>query len=102
MYVGQLRPLLAKGVFIPGSVTSIKAVCDDWFQDEASLASFVFRSIFRDLIARDWDDPQGVPTPVFDRFLADVLPRLNAVLTVLPGDPVGALEDLLLAYRDFG
>jgi hypothetical protein len=44
--------------------------------------SFVFRSVFHDLIARDWDDEQGVPTPVFNRFAADVLPRLNAVLRI--------------------
>jgi len=68
MYVAQLIPLLVEGTFVPGSVTTIAALCDGWFRDEASLVSFVFRSVFHDLIARDWDDEQGVPTPVFDSF----------------------------------
>jgi len=101
MYLAQLIPLLVEGTFAPGSVTTIGTLCDGWFRDEASLVSFVFRSVFHDLIARDWDDEQGVPTPVFNRFAADVLPRLNAVLTALPGDPTAALQDLVLAYRDF-
>ena len=41
MYVAQLIPLLVKGTFAPGSVTAIKALCDQWFRDEASLVSFV-------------------------------------------------------------
>ena len=101
MYVAQLIPLLVEGTFVPGSVTTIATLCDGWFRDEASLVSFVFRSVFHDLIARDWDDEQGVPTPVFNRFVADILPRLNAALTALPGDPTAALQDLVLAYRDF-
>jgi hypothetical protein len=101
MYVAQLIPLLVEGTFVPGSVTTIAALCDGWFRDEASLVSFVFRSVFHDLIARDWDDEQGVPTPVFDSFVAKILPRLNAALTALPGDSAAALQDLVLAYRDF-
>jgi hypothetical protein len=79
MYVTQLMPLLVKGTFTPGSVTTIATLCDDWFQDEASLVSFVFRSVFFDLRARDWDQ-QGVPTSEFDSFVAEILPRLNAIL----------------------
>ena len=67
MYRKQLMPLLVKGTFTPGSVTTIATLCDDWFQDEASLVSFVFRSVFFDLRARDWDQ-QGVPTSEFDSF----------------------------------
>jgi hypothetical protein len=99
MYTTKLGPLLIKGTFAPGSVVGIAVLCDDWFRDEASLVSFTFRSIFRGLIARGWDDPQAVPTPEFDRFVDDVLPRLNAVLAVLPGDPTAALHDLALAYH---
>ena len=51
MYVTQLMPLLVKGTFTPGSVTTIATLCDDWFQDEASLVSFGFRSVFFDLRA---------------------------------------------------
>jgi len=100
MYVDELLSLLDEDSFAPGSVTSISALCSDWFRDEGSLVSFVFHSIFRELVARDWAE-QGVPTEVFNRFVADALPRLNAALTVLPGDPTGALQDLVLAYRVF-
>jgi len=100
MHVPQLLPLLVRGTFTPGSVSTIAVLCDDWFQHEASLVSFVFRSVFFDLRARDWDE-QAVPTSEFDRFVDEILPRLNAVLTVLPGDPTAALQDLVHAYRDF-
>ncbi len=100
MYIAQLEQQLASGVFVPGSVTAIAQLCEDWFRDESSVVSFVFRSIFSDLIARDWDDPQGVPTSEFNRFVADVLPCLNDVLAALPGDPSGAIQKLVIAYHD--
>jgi len=62
MYVAQLLPLLVEHTFVPGSVTTLNALCNDWFRNEGSLVSFVFCSVFRDLIARGWDDEQGVPT----------------------------------------
>jgi hypothetical protein len=61
--------------------------------------SFVFRSIFRDLIDRGFTDPQGIPTADWQRFHTDVLPRMLAVLHVLPADPVAELRDLVLAYH---
>ncbi len=97
----RLRPLLANGTFGPNLIATISAICDDWFRDEWSLVSFVFRSIFHDLIVRGWDDPQGIPTPEFNRFVADVLPCLNADLMVLPGDPMRVLQTLVVAYHDF-
>ncbi len=81
-------------------MTLIDNLCDDWFRNQPSLESFVFRSVFRELTTRDWAE-QAVPGAVFDRFVADVLPRLNAVLTVLPSDPTEALRDLVLAYHRF-
>jgi hypothetical protein len=99
MYPANLKPSLTKGVFAPGSITAVSSHCDDWFKYEALPEAFIFRSIFRDLIARGWNDPQGVPTLDFDRFVDDVLPRLNDVLDVLPGDPTAALRDLVLAYH---
>lgn len=99
MYPAKLRPLLVKGVFVPSSVRVITSICDDWFRDEASPESFTFRSIFRDLIFRGWDTQQGIPTDEFDRFVDDVLPRLNTVLSVLPADPTAALRDLVIAYH---
>src|SRR5262245_40746864 len=84
MYATRLRPLLAKDTFGPDRVSEISDICDEWYKTEASLPSFVFRSIFRDLITDDWNDEQGVPTPVYERFRDDVLLRLNAVLDALP------------------
>lgn len=101
MHAARLLPLLVDKAFVPGSVTTILEICNDWFRDEASLASFVFRAVFCDLSVRNWDDDQGVPTSEFELFKADVLPRLNAVLTTRLGDTTGALNDLLLAHRSF-
>jgi len=95
-----LRQRLASGAFVPGSVFDIVAICDDWFRDESSVESFVFRSIFRDLLSRGWDDPQGVATSEYNRFIADVLPCLNDVLAILPGDASGAIEKLVAVYHD--
>lgn len=100
MYIAQLKQQLADGTFVPGSVTAVAALCDDWFRYESSLASFVFRSIFDDLISRQWDDEQGIPTPDFKRFMADVVPCLRDVLAVLPGDTSGSLQKLVDAYHD--
>jgi hypothetical protein len=100
MHVARLRPLLVDGTFGKNLVPVIRTVCNDWFRDEASLASYVFLSIFNDLIARNWDDPQGVPPAEYNRFVADVLPCLNDVLDALPGDPTSALQQLVLAYHD--
>lgn len=77
MYPSNLRPLLVKGVFTPGVVAAVAAICDEWFRDDASQESFIFRSVFRDLIFRGWGDPQSIPTTEFDRFVDDVLPRLR-------------------------
>lgn len=62
MYAVRLLPLLARDKFVPGSVTPIANLCDDWFRNDPSPASFVFRSIFKDLKAFDWDDEQGIET----------------------------------------
>jgi hypothetical protein len=97
MHEEQLLQLLDEDTFTPGSVTAVASLCDDWFGNEGSLASFVFRSIFRELVQRDWAE-QAVPTAVFSQFRDAVLPRLRAALqheadTVL-------LVDLVRAYRD--
>jgi hypothetical protein len=99
MYPAKLKPLLAKGTFGPDRVREISDICDEWFKNESSLVSFVFRSIFRDLIARDWDNQQGVPNDEFERFETDVLPRLDAALNALPPRLDTTLSDLVIAYH---
>jgi hypothetical protein len=91
--------LLADPAFAPGQIQDASVICDDWFANEASLASFVCRSIFRDMIARGFTNQQGVPTPDWDRFLADVLPRMFSLLNTLPADAAAELRDLVLVYH---
>ena len=59
MYPTTLRQLLADPAFGPNRVQDASTTADQWFTNDASLASFVFRSVFRDLIDRGWADPQG-------------------------------------------
>lgn len=101
MYRAKLKPLLASGTFHIGDVSQIISLGDNWYRNEASLASFVFLSIFRDLYHSGWNDPQGVPTDDFNRFVTDVLPRANAVLAALPGEPVNELRALVLDYHSY-
>jgi hypothetical protein len=79
MYVTRLSRLLDDDAFIPGSVTEIAAICDEWFSADPSLVPFAFRAIFRELDARDWAE-QAVPTAVFKQFKAEVLPAMRATL----------------------
>jgi hypothetical protein len=99
MYPTALRQLLADPAFGPDRVQDAADIAVLWFGNEASLPSFVFRSIFRDLILRGFADPQGVPVPEWDRFVADVLPQMLAVLSALPAEPVPELRDLVLHYH---
>jgi hypothetical protein len=99
MYPTALRQLLADPAFGPNRVQDAADISDRWFATAASLASFVCRSIFRDLIVRGWADPQGVPTADWTRFTVDVLPRMVAVLDALPSEPVPELRDLVLHYH---
>ena len=99
MYPTTLKPLLADPAFAPGQVRDAADRCDLWFAHAADVPSFVFRSIFRDLIERDFTDSQGVPVAEWERFVADVLPKMLSVLNALPADPVAELRDLVLAYH---
>ncbi len=53
-YPARLKSLLASGPVIDDRARDASDLCFDWFKHEASLASFVFRSVFRDLITRGW------------------------------------------------
>lgn len=76
----QLPPLLEDSAFGTDRVLEIAECCRVWYAQSATLLAFVFLGIFRDLIARGWDDPQGVNSAEFDRFTYEVLPRLRAAL----------------------
>ena len=66
-----------------------------------SLVSFVFRSVFFDLRRPLTGISRRFRPPSLTVSWLEILPRLNAALTALPGDPTAALQDLVLAYRDF-
>jgi hypothetical protein len=89
---------------VGSNLRDASALWDDWFAAEPSLTTFALRSLFRDLIDRGWDDPQGVPSPDYQRFAGGVLPVLNRIvgtLAVTPSaEPVDAVDELAVAYRD--
>ncbi len=80
------------------------AHCDDWYTAEPSIATFVLRSLFRDLERRGWDDRQGVSAAVYDPFKNGVLPLLNQIADILSAtpaaSPIAEMEGLVVAYRD--
>lgn len=92
-----LRPLLANPAFAPADITPAALLCQQWFKTTASLESFVVSSVFQDLLARNFDDPQGVPSAMWNRFRLDVLPHIIAVLDAT--DPLPVLHNLVVAYH---
>lgn len=99
MFPTTLRQLLADPAFAPGQVQDASDICDQWFANTADIASFVCRSIFHDLIRRDFTNQQAIPTADWQQFLTDALPRMIAVLDILPADPSAELRDLVLGYH---
>lgn len=101
----QLKLLLVKGALISTNLQDAALLCDNWYAAEPSLMTFILRSIFRDLVLRGWDDPQGVPTAHYQTFQSLVLPHLNSVVGVLAAtpsaEPISELDALVVAYRDF-
>jgi hypothetical protein len=104
MSAAQLKQLLAKGSMVSDNLRDTIVLCDDWYAAEPSLATFVLRSIFRDLERRGWDDQQGVSTAVYDPFKNGVVPRLMQIADILiatpAAEPIDELDDLVVAYRD--
>jgi len=98
MYPTTLRPLLANPAFAPAHILPAAIDCQDWFKNTASLEAFVLSSIFHALMERDWHR-QAVPTVDWNRFMADVLPRMVTVLDTLPADPTSQLRALVLGYH---
>ena len=98
MYPTTLKPLLANPVFAPGDLGTAESLCDQWFRSSAALEAFTLRAIFRQLLADDWDK-QAVPAADWQRFTADVLPRMVAVLDALPGDTGAQLRAVVIGYH---
>lgn len=102
MYPPALRPLLANPAFAPADITAAWKLCDQWFRNTASLASFVLRAIFVQLVELEWDH-QAVPLTDWQNFVDDVLPRmiaaLDAVPTAAPGEPVAELSALVVGFH---
>ena len=94
-----LRPLLTKSAFTPADVAPAAALCRDWFKATASIEAFTVAAVFDDLIARNFDDPQGVPSADWQRFVVDVLPRIVAVVDDQTGDPIPAIRALVIGYH---
>jgi len=98
MYPTTLKPLLTNPAFIPNDITEAASQCAEWFKNTASVESFVFLSIFRNLQSLGWNH-QGMLTSDWNHFLTDVLPRMVAVLDTLPADPSAQLRALVIGYH---
>jgi hypothetical protein len=105
MSATQLRQLLAKGSMVSSNLQDTATLCRDWYLSEPSVTTFILRSVFEDLISRDWDDPQGVPTAAYTAFKDGVVPHLVAVADALiaspAAEPIAEVDALTVAYRDF-
>jgi hypothetical protein len=104
MSAAKLKQLLARGRVVSSKLERAAELCDEWYSNEPSPATFVLRGLFHDLIRRGWDDPQGVPAAQYKPFNDLVMPRLRALVDLLAGtpsaDPAAELENLVVAYRD--
>ena len=100
----KLKSLLARGRMVSDKLDKAASLCDEWYVAEPSLATFVLRGIFRDLIARGWDDPQGVPAAHYKPFRDGVLPHLSGIVDALvatpSAEPIGELDVMIVAHRD--
>ena len=83
----KLKQLLCKGSMLTDNLRDAITLCDDWYAAEPSLATFVLRSIFRDLQLREWDNQQGIPTSEYDPFRNGVLPHLLQIADILSATP---------------
>ena len=100
----KLKLLLGKGNLVSDTLRETIVLCDDWYTAEPSIATFVLRSLFRDLKSRGWTDQQGVSATIYDPFLNGVLPHLHQIADILSAmpsaEPITEVENLVVAYRD--
>jgi hypothetical protein len=104
MPANKLKQLLGKGPLVADNLRDALAICDDWYAAEPSLATFVIRSLVRDLERRGWDDQQGVPAVQYAPFKSTVEPQLIGIVDILAvtpaAEPITELDALVVAYRD--
>jgi hypothetical protein len=104
MSAAKLKPLLARGDLVSHRLEDASSLCDKWYEAEPSLTTFVLRSLLQDLIARGWDDAQGVPASHYKLFKDLVLPHLKRIVDILAvtpsAEPIGELDTLVVAYRN--
>lgn len=86
-----LKQFLSKGNLLGDTLVDTIAHCDAWYAAEPNIATFVLRSIFRDLQLRGWDNQQGVATSVYDPFKNTVLPHLLKIATFYQPRPPQSL-----------
>jgi hypothetical protein len=99
-----LKQFLSSGNVVADTLVDIITHCDGWYVADPRIATFILRSIFRDLQLRGWDNQQGVATAAYDPFKNGVLPhllRIADILSAMPSaEPMNELIALIVAYRD--
>ena len=104
MPANKLKRLLAKGPLVADNLRHALAIVDACHAAEPGLATFVIRSLLRDLERRGWDDQQGVPAVQYAPFKNTVEPKLIVIAGVLAAtpaaEPISELDQLVVAYRD--
>jgi hypothetical protein len=105
-FAANLRSLLASGPVVSDRLTQAISLCEQWFQSDATVASYVSLSVLRVLQGWGWDDQQGTSAADYSRFESYVLPEFfglcDAVDVSGDTEPLGSLLSLVKAFRDFG
>ncbi len=104
MTPAKLKTLLASGNLTGSRLADAARLCHDWYMAEPSVVTFTICSLITDLMARGWDDGQGVSSAQYAPFQAAVLPALQRVVHILAvtpaAEPIAELDVLVIAYRD--
>ena len=96
----QFQSALGSGGMTPSDVKQLASVCGDWFAANPTPATLSLHAILGGL-ARDWDDPQGVPTNEYQIFKQGLLSDLQTVGTAPTVAQLdAAVASLVVAYRD--
>lgn len=96
MSLPALNSRLSSPGFAPQDIKPAADEARAWFVRTADPVAFAVLGVLCDLIARGFDDQQGVPTAEWQRVEADALPHLRGI-TASP--PTATLTDLVIAYH---
>jgi len=91
-----LNSLLSDPGFAPKDITPATIEARAWFMATADADASAVLGVFNDLLARGFDDEQGVPTDAWERFTGEVLPKL---LGITASPPTVTPADLAIAYH---